>query len=439
MYNAQDASYAPSAPPLLREWSSKHGEKNYALEVIQNPIRARMCGFGDKDRRPLAPAAVARLLVTDENNRIVSPESIQAAFFIVLVDLWDEEGQKDCNLVRVPTQQSVSAKRNRHVRTESSPSVLETNGTSYTFADSQSPFVSSSMASTSTQVFDRQRSPTSPTRSLTVASPVAKRKRSKRANEGGAEAPIASGPEQVPTHPFYPQDLNAVALYPSAFASQDLLPFTNYISPSYAAMPPNATYTSGISVLTPNGQSLPQEATTATTASVYVGHDTLPQPVINGSMQPPPPWSTDEPAECARTLIGPLAAGAQLLTDDNDEPGIFFLFQDLSVRKEGVFRLRMRLVNVGGPPAPEPGATRVRSDSSTVLAQVFTQPFTVFSAKKFPGVPPTTALSKKLLQQGLKIPGRTRNKDGPAPRKKRRLTDAEEWAPDGALSNSEEE
>ena len=71
-------------------------------------------------------------------------------------------------------------------------------------------------------------------------------------------------------------------------------------------------------------------------------------------------------------------------------------------------------------------------------------------------VPVTTALSKKLLQQGLKIPGvslfdsqpeflpdgdiqRTRNKDGPAPRKKRRLTDAEEWAPDGVLSNSEEE
>lgn len=43
----------------------------------------------------------------------------------------------------------------------------------------------------------------------------------------------------------------------------------------------------------------------------------------------------------------------------------------------------------GSPPAPEPGATRVRSDSSTVLAQVFTQPFTVFSAKKFPGVPRT--------------------------------------------------
>jgi len=39
------------------------------------------------------------------------------------------------------------------------------------------------------------------------------------------------------------------------------------------------------------------------------------------------------------------------------------------------------------PPAPEPGASHVRSDTSTVLAQVFTAPFIVFSAKKFPGVP----------------------------------------------------
>jgi hypothetical protein len=74
------------------------------------------------------------------------------------------------------------------------------------------------------------------------------------------------------------------------------------------------------------------------------------------------------------------------------------------------------------PPAPDPGASYVRSDNSTVLAQVFTDPFTVFSPKKFPGVPCTpqfflgtksthpsfaapTQLSQRLLQQGLKIPG----------------------------------
>lgn len=39
------------------------------------------------------------------------------------------------------------------------------------------------------------------------------------------------------------------------------------------------------------------------------------------------------------------------------------------------------------PPGPEPGALRVHTDVSPVLAQTFTEPFVVFSAKRFPGVP----------------------------------------------------
>lgn len=39
------------------------------------------------------------------------------------------------------------------------------------------------------------------------------------------------------------------------------------------------------------------------------------------------------------------------------------------------------------PPAPEAGALRVHQDFSPVLAQSFTESFTVYSAKRFPGVP----------------------------------------------------
>lgn len=64
--------------------------RHYSLEVVQNPLRARMCGFGDKvrdllcktsmaaderpclqDRRPLAPAAVAKMVVRGDDNSIV--------------------------------------------------------------------------------------------------------------------------------------------------------------------------------------------------------------------------------------------------------------------------------------------------------------------------------------------------------------------------------
>ncbi len=37
------------------------------LVVEQQPKRARMCGFGDKDRRPITPPPCVRLIVTDFN------------------------------------------------------------------------------------------------------------------------------------------------------------------------------------------------------------------------------------------------------------------------------------------------------------------------------------------------------------------------------------
>lgn len=45
------------------------------------------------------------------------------------------------------------------------------------------------------------------------------------------------------------------------------------------------------------------------------------------------------------------------------------------------------IVRVCRPPAPENGGYRVHTDVSPVLAQTFTEPFVVYSAKRFPGVP----------------------------------------------------
>lgn len=45
------------------------------------------------------------------------------------------------------------------------------------------------------------------------------------------------------------------------------------------------------------------------------------------------------PGNYTRTLVGPLTANAAKLYDDKKEFGIFFTFQDLSVRTEGARRL----------------------------------------------------------------------------------------------------
>ncbi|KAJ3484116.1 hypothetical protein NLI96_g5849 [Meripilus lineatus] len=144
---------------------------------------------------------------------------------------------------------------------------------------------------------------------------------------------------------------------------------------------------------------------------------------------PPTPQETETPTSTipplprhtyTRTLVGPLSANACRLLDEHRKPGIFFLFQDLSIRTEGTFRLRLRLMNVGAPPAPESGAVRVHTDVSPVLAQTFTEPFVVFSAKRFPGVPDTTALSIALGNQGQKLPLRNRNGTTKQGRKRQR-------------------
>lgn len=43
-----------------------YGFRHFRLEVVQQPLRARMCGFGDKDRRPITPPPILQLKVYDQ-------------------------------------------------------------------------------------------------------------------------------------------------------------------------------------------------------------------------------------------------------------------------------------------------------------------------------------------------------------------------------------
>ncbi|KAG8804945.1 hypothetical protein FRC17_005813, partial [Serendipita sp. 399] len=437
------------------------------------------------------------LVVTDKDGKIVPPDSIQAAFFIVLVDLWNEDGTEAKNRVRVPLANTVTNKRQKHghSRSDSLPQSLQR--TPSVGFGPENPAASTSYGGENGSQFQSGRmSPlSSPIRSSANGSPVVKRKRPRRATDGldgtmEAEPPRSSiEADMATTQTFYVSapDPSTSQYYVTTPYTTDLMGYHTFYAPSYAT----TTNTGAAAGPAPSGpeygtvslQAPGDQVTTSMTGpsgvsygpgAPLMGHafaNGIPQPPPQAQPQPPTPiqpyqWMStsappttvamtgpalttvptpEEPAEYARTLIGPLAASAQTLTDDHEEPGIFFLFQDLSVRTEGTFRLRMRLVNVGGPPAPEPGASHVRHDNSTVLAQVFTNPFIVFSAKKFPGVPSPTALSQRLLQQGLKIPGRARpNPKVPTSSRKtkRKKTGGEDWglgSGSGAASNGSDE
>lgn len=95
-----------------------------------------------------------------------------------------------------------------------------------------------------------------------------------------------------------------------------------------------------------------------------------------------------------RNLIGNLVLNPFKLFDERGLKGIWFIMHDLSVRIEGTFKLKFLFVDL------------VTNNS----VHKFSQPFKVYSAKKFPGVVDSSPLGKVFASQGVKIPIRRENK-----------------------------
>ncbi|KAG8996627.1 hypothetical protein FRB90_012685 [Tulasnella sp. 427] len=328
--------------------------RHYWLEVVQHPIRARMCGFGDKDRRPLAPAAIAKMITRDEHGTILDPDDIEIDFFLVTCDLWSADGRVEVNLVRNPASAAASRRRKEH----SSAGGNSDDG-EYGNAGSS-----------------RGSEPYQPKPSITP------------------EAMTPSWNQQGYPAPPGQQGWMAPGQYPGY--------------PDYG--------TQGMPAWNPEPQMGGVHSMQFDPRSAPYAMPNQPAPQV---MQVPSSGARpkEDKSDYTRTLVGPLTANAARLLDDKKQPGIFFTFQDLSVRTEGTFRLRLRLMNVGAPPAPNRGTPRVHEDVSPVLAQTFTDQFTVYSAKKFPGVPPMTALSLEFGKQGQKLPLRNRPGSGNKGRK----------------------
>ncbi|KAJ2721192.1 hypothetical protein GGI07_004118 [Coemansia sp. Benny D115] len=92
----------------------------------------------------------------------------------------------------------------------------------------------------------------------------------------------------------------------------------------------------------------------------------------------------------ARTMTGSVVASLAHLKDINGNDGAFFVFPDLSVRCEGVYRLKFSLFEIIG-------------NQVFFCKSIMSTMFTVYSAKKFPGMEESTRLTKLFAEQGLKI------------------------------------
>lgn len=126
------------------------------------------------------------------------------------------------------------------------------------------------------------------------------------------------------------------------------------------------------------------------------------RPMAHGRVQTPaatsPPVLTGVPVSACCYLDRPIPAG-------------YFLFPDLSVRHEGRYKLIFRLyernkeVQDYDPVDPTTNPESLQDDDLffTFLNEIRSQPFTVFSAKKFPGLTESTALSRTVAEQGCRV------------------------------------
>ncbi|OZJ03448.1 hypothetical protein BZG36_02732 [Bifiguratus adelaidae] len=105
-----------------------------------------------------------------------------------------------------------------------------------------------------------------------------------------------------------------------------------------------------------------------------------------------------------RTLVGSLSCSTQILQDDQGKWGCFAVFHDLSVRTEGRYTLRFTLMDLN-----EENLGMGMPGLLSVQDEVFSEPFTVYSANKFPGMTESTSMSRSFARQGIKIPIRKEN------------------------------
>lgn len=112
----------------------------------------------------------------------------------------------------------------------------------------------------------------------------------------------------------------------------------------------------------------------------------------------------NQPNRVSRRLMGTLVASPFVGNDpealetreENSRLGCFFVFPDLSCRQNGHYRLRFTLMKVSMPNMSEEG-------QGSIAGSIDSDVFEVFSAKDFPGMRASTALTKELKRQGATV------------------------------------
>ncbi|KAH7061122.1 velvet factor-domain-containing protein [Macrophomina phaseolina] len=120
-----------------------------------------------------------------------------------------------------------------------------------------------------------------------------------------------------------------------------------------------------------------------------------------------------------RRLMGQLVASPSVAKDEHDKEGCFFCFPDLSCRTHGKYRLRFVLMRI------DPMNLHV-GGLMPILTEVLSDVFTVYTAKDFPGMRPSSALTRALKLQGCNIQVKKGNEKALARRRASHISDEDD-------------
>lgn len=395
----------------------------HVLEIAQAPTRGRTCGFGDSDRRALSAPLIARLRVFSKSeNREVPADDFDISFLVVAADLWSADGTEDMNLVQHPSS---------HLTKAASP--LNFDGCiptlsyedRYRFSYGGPPFPRARPSS------NGMFSPAGLPMKLTACGSAGQHAISARPSTTESEyARYRAAPEGYSEDCFRDHATPGDdAKLESSFRSP---PFNTFAFQAPRQSPPNhyqhlqteaelerlpsataSFYAEQPSTAASNVSSTGLRLATTSTRRPSTGATSM---AAHTSTDVPAAHKADLEVACVKNLIGAVTTnGHKLKAPGEAGLGIFFVFHDLSVRTEGTFTIRLRLVSIGRQPLG------TCTGAQPVLTECFTPPFEVMSAKKFPGMLDPTPMSQAFAKQGLRIPTRKG-----ANRKRRRQEDPED-------------
>ena len=137
---------------------------------------------------------------------------------------------------------------------------------------------------------------------------------------------------------------------------------------------------------------------------VFMDFEEAPFLVVHASL-----WSEDYGTECSmvrnpyhierasspyvHSIVGLLVSQCYIMSNLQNDRCMVFAFPDISIRVSGRYRLKFMLFSLRD----------VMHSDCTAKQIIFSDPFTVYAPKAFPGVAYSTALSKSFSKQGVKI------------------------------------